>query len=376
MKKVTGLIAILVAVLLVPVAVSAQVMGGDRDNVNVGAAETIDDDLYVAGRNVVIEGTVNGDVYAVGSSVTIRGTVNGDVIAAGQDLLIGGSVKGSVRVAGQTVRIDNAKIGNSVSAAAQNLTVESNTTIGGGFNYGASTAVIRGSVARSLMGAASAMTLGGAVGKEAQLTGDTITLASTAVINGNLTHYGDSQLQRDQGSQVKGEVKQVASQPHKKHDGGSSVWGILWGLVSLYLAGALVLWLAPTTIRGAAKAAAGRLWPSLGVGLAALLLIIPVTVILLVTVVGIPIAILLMVLYLVALYLGKFVVALAIGGLIARRTDWTPNPYADAAIGLILLTIIGLIPVVGGLVGFAILLLGSGALLLTRFQMIRTTPAK
>jgi hypothetical protein len=75
--------------------------------------------------------------------------------------------------------------------------------------------------------------------------------------------------------------------------------------------------------------------------------------------------------YAVALYLAKFVVALAIGSLIARRTDWTPNPYADAAIGLILLTILELIPVVGGFVTFVTLVVGSGAMIVGRYRALR-----
>jgi cytoskeletal protein CcmA (bactofilin family) len=369
-RTVLGIFGLTLAVLLVPLAASAQVRGGEDANIQVGPTETVDDDLYVGGQTVVIEGTVNGDVYAAASSVTIRGTVNGDVIAAGQDVLISGTVTGSVRVAGQTVRLDNAKIGNSVSAAAQTLTVESNTTIGGGMNYAASTANLRGKIGRSLMGAAGNTQLAGEVGKEAQLASDNLTLTGSAVVGGSLVYYGDTELHRDPNAQVKGEVKHIARDKPQRHN-EHSVWGILWGLASLYVAGAVMLWLAPTLLRGGAQTILSRPWAALGIGAAVLLLAIPVLIILMITLIGFPLALLLVVMYAVALYLAKFVVALAIGSLIARRTDWTPNPYADAAIGLILLTILELIPVVGGFVTFVTLVVGSGAMIVGRYRALR-----
>ena len=73
-----GLAALLVVVLstvfaAVPV-LAADFRGGET--VTVATGEVIDDDLYIAGTNIVIDGTVNGDIFGVGTTITINGGVN------------------------------------------------------------------------------------------------------------------------------------------------------------------------------------------------------------------------------------------------------------------------------------------------------------
>ena len=68
------------------------------ETVRIGADETIDGDLFVAGTEIIIEGTVNGDVFAAGTTITIRGTVNGSVNAAGTRIEIEGPIERGVRL--------------------------------------------------------------------------------------------------------------------------------------------------------------------------------------------------------------------------------------------------------------------------------------
>ena len=70
-----------IALIVPATALAAEVRSGDT--VTIGPNETVTDDLYVFGNNVVVQGTVNGDVIAAGSSVTIAGHVTGSVMAAG-----------------------------------------------------------------------------------------------------------------------------------------------------------------------------------------------------------------------------------------------------------------------------------------------------
>jgi cytoskeletal protein CcmA (bactofilin family) len=370
----TGLI---IAILMVPLVASAQVINHDQskgDRTRVESGQTIDDDLYITGRTIVIEGTVNGDVYAAGSSITIRGTVNGDVFAAGQDILIGGTVTGSARLAGSTIRLNNPTIGGSVTSFSQNLNIENNTKIGGGLNFAGDSVEVRGSVGRGILGAASDVTLGGSVGKDVGLSASTITLASTAALNGGLTYYGESNLKKDNGAQVNGQTKHLNEKPAHKDSGRSTAWEIIWGILSLYAVGALLLWLVPGLLLSAASAITSRPGASLGYGLLALLLVLPLFIVLLITIIGIPLALIMLIIFAIMVYLSKFVAALAIGSLIAGRTGWKPNPYADAIVGLLLITIVELIPGIGWLIKLAIVIFGLGAFIVSRLPH-RSRPA-
>lgn len=379
LKKLFSLFAIITAVVMLPAAGLAYIEGGQNNRATVPSGQTIDDDLYIASETIVVEGTVNGDVYAAGSSVSIRGTVNGDVFAAGSDVIVGGSVKGSVRAAGSSVRLDGGTIGGSVSGFASTFTIEKDTKVGGGLNFGASSAVIRGDVARGVVGGGSSVVISGSIGKNADLAAQRITLESSSKINGNLTYYGDATLQRDSGSQVSGEVKHLAQKQKKQEQQAyqDKAAGTIWWLLALYLTGAVIIWLFPTMTRGVASTIERRPGLSVATGSLVILFALPVFIVLLITLIGIPIALILGAVLAVAIYLSKFFTALTVGNLIARRTGWKPNPYADAAIGLILITLLELIPVIGWLAALLSMLFGLGALVIWFYNRTRggSTPA-
>ena len=372
LKKLLSIFAIIGAALLVPAAGLAYIEGGQNNRATIQSGQTIDDDLYIASETVVVEGTVNGDVYAAGSSVTIRGTVNGDVFAAGSDVVVKGDVKGSVRAAGSSVRLDGGSVGGSVSGFASTFTIEKDTKVGGGLNFGASSAVIRGDVTRGVVGGGSAVVISGTIGKNADLAASRITLESSAKINGNLTYYGDATLQRDSGSQVTGQVNHRADKQKKEQVAyKDKAAGAIWWLLALYLTGALMIWLFPTMTSGVSSTIARSPGLSAATGALVLLLSLPLFIVLLITLIGIPIALIFGGVLAVAIYLSKFFTALTLGNLIARRTGWKPNPYADAAIGLILITLLELVPVFGWLAALLSLLFGLGALVIWFFNRTR-----
>ncbi len=64
------LLAVLAVVLAALPALAADFRSGNE--VTVASGEVINDDLYVAGGNLRIDGTVNGDLLAAGGTVTIK----------------------------------------------------------------------------------------------------------------------------------------------------------------------------------------------------------------------------------------------------------------------------------------------------------------
>src|SRR4030043_597137 len=116
----TGLIALLVAVLLT-FFISAPVLAADLrsgDTITVASGEVVDDDLYIAGSTIIIDGTVNGDLWAVGNTITVNGDVKGSVVAAGQTVSINGNVDHAARLAGETVNISGGGCGDLIAFAS------------------------------------------------------------------------------------------------------------------------------------------------------------------------------------------------------------------------------------------------------------------
>lgn len=360
--KITARAAVVLALILgVAAGAHAYVLRGDNNYVASG--RTIDDDLYVSGKNIQIDGTVNGDVYAAGSNLNIRGTVNGDVIAAGQDVTIGGTVRGSVRAAGSNLRLAGVKTGGSVTLLGQNITVDSGSNIAGGLQFGGSNVRVADSIGRGVAGYGGLVTLAGAIGKDAAISAGTLNLDSSARVGGNLIYNVSDKLNKSQGATVGGQTRAVENTGVRDQDDKkATVAAAIWGLLALLATGSFLLWLAPTAFTASAGALSSQPAKSLGWGLLIALLALPVLILMMVTVLGLPLALLGAAGLAAAFYLTKYVVALAVGDLLSRRAGWKANPYADAFIGLILITLLEFVPVLGPIVRLAVALLGLGGM--------------
>jgi hypothetical protein len=74
-KHIAMVVTISLTLMLMTVFAAAPVLafdGRSGDNVNVPQDEVVDGDLYVMGRNTVIDGTVNGDIFGAGQTITIN----------------------------------------------------------------------------------------------------------------------------------------------------------------------------------------------------------------------------------------------------------------------------------------------------------------
>src|SRR5258708_13328889 len=91
------ILVIALALWLAPIEVSAAETRGGQ-TANVGPAETIDDDLYLAGGTVDDRGTVRGDLIAAGGTIQVTGPVADNVIAAGGTTTLTSRVGPSVRL--------------------------------------------------------------------------------------------------------------------------------------------------------------------------------------------------------------------------------------------------------------------------------------
>ena len=67
-------------------------------NGRLASGEVIDNDVFVTGQKITIDGTVNGDVFALGNQVQVNGTVDGSLFVIGQQVLIQGEVAGTTYV--------------------------------------------------------------------------------------------------------------------------------------------------------------------------------------------------------------------------------------------------------------------------------------
>ena len=387
------------------------------DQVIIGPDEVVDDDLYATGNDIVVEGTIRGDLVAFGRSVTVDGTVEGDLIGAGQSVEIGGEVDDDVRIAGQALLLsEGASVGDDLIAAAYSLQNEPESNVGGTLWYAGYQALLAGTVGEDLAGAANALTLGGEIGGDADVDVDGeeggaappafvpvpqvpiptvepgLTLTDSALIGGNLTYQSSTEAQIDPGARIEGDVVREERPVEEEEEEAArsplteTVLDALGSLVALVLVGLLLVWIVPGWIRHRAYTVLDRPLASLGWGLLGLVafpilgvVVLLVTILLaivlglltlgglvaLIIVLGLLAeAALVLALWVSTGYLAQIVVSFLAGVLLveAIRPGRGRGRVLPLVVGLILYVVLRAIPVLGPLVGLAVVLLGLGAI--------------
>ena len=140
------------------------------DDVTVQKSAVIQDDLYVAGTDVLIDGVVDGDLIVGAQNVTINGEVRGNVWVAGESVILNGRVSRSAHFAGSVLRVEKgAVIGRDLLAAGSLIDVASGSVIGRDVAFGGGQARMNGLVTRNASGGANGIEIGGVIRGDATL---------------------------------------------------------------------------------------------------------------------------------------------------------------------------------------------------------------
>jgi hypothetical protein len=178
----------------------------------------------------------------------------------------------------------------------------------------------------------------------------------------------------------RGKVTQVLPPPEARKGAqkaltAAAVAGIvLWkflGFLMALLAGIILVFTLRQKITSMADAIKIHPLASLGWG-ALILFATPIAAIIVCcTVIGLPVGLISLALYGIALYLCQIPVALCIGRLIFRHREVDSGGMlvGTLATGLVILTLVGLIPVVDFIVGLGIALFGLGSLVASQIKL-------
>lgn len=300
------------------------------DDGNLAANETINDDLFITGRNVIVDGTVNATVIATGNRVVVNGTINGDLFMFGTDVILSesGKVTGNLFSAARYVEV-RGNIGGSVFGGSAGITIGNNAKIGrnvyyGGYSFesmagssvntdaflGVYQAILNGEIKRNVRVSAGALEINGNIGGDVVAevsspeSGDSgswyitmqpalppairpgLRVSPQAVIGGDLKYISPS----DQSSAIQGRPAgqiiyqtPVPSETNQKPSMAQpprgffalpivkTVINLLRNLITLLLLGGLTLWLIPNPFQRTVDEANRQPLAATGVGLLSLL---------------------------------------------------------------------------------------------------------
>ena len=364
--------------LLCAILLAACLPGQAADSVEA----RVDNDRFTAGGSVRQSRPVEGDLFAFGGEVDVLAAVSGDTVLAGGDVRVREAVKQDLYAAGGNVRVE-AAVGRSARLAGGNVELAPTGSIGRNLAIAAGTAEIRGPVGGSIEIVGGDVLIDSPVAGDVRVAGGQLQLGPNARIAGKLVHRG-ADVTRDPAAQVAGGLERgKAARWHAEggRRGGSGIGGWLWSLGLIALAG-VIAGVFPVGSRRMGEQLRGDPGIGLLLGFIALVCIPIAAVVLAVTIIGIPLALAVLLLYFLMLIVGYAAVGVIVGDAAlqklrsqdAARLGWRVGAAMTAMLALALVT---RIPFVGGLVTFAALLAGLGAVaLVLRAKGAWGTPAR
>lgn len=300
--------------------VAAMSFGG---NYTLNAGDTIRDDVNVSGGSANINGVIVGDLAVMGGEAFATGTVDGDVAVLGGNLYITGSVTGDAAVMGGKIRHQGV--------------IEGDVFIVGGEIKLDSGSVIKGTLG----------IIGGSVDQDSQ-----------AVIQGEVKSIGNEQLRHFLPRIFK--VWRLGPRLH-----GFRIVSLMFGfaaLVILFLLNSLILAVFPTAVNQINQKIQFKTWLAVALGVAVMILYLPVLLLFVVSIIGIPLIPLFILATAVALLFGLTSLSGIVGEKISQglnlKIQGKIGQFAVGWLALNLIPALGLLLLRTGLLGLLIFLFG------------------
>ena len=369
MKRRLGLallIAFIVALIGAPAAFAADFR--TDTSISIGEDEVINDDLYLFGTTITVNGIVNGDVFAAGNSLTVNGTVNGNVFLVGQEVTVNGAVSRGARITANNATIAGS-IGEDLLLFGNSTGIHGGATIGRDLIATVASLTLDGMVQRRLAGNAQTVTLNGSVGSNVDVGVDDLTISQDASIGGDLTYRSDKMAEIAGGAEIGGDVNHEMAAEAEIETGfsiGSFVPSII-GLIMTAVYGTALLLIFPRLTVTASNQLRQNPIMSIGMGIVFLIVVPIVSVLVMITVIGIPLGLIALLLYGIALFSAQVFVGMTLGRLILSFfSDGNRRmiQFLGLLLGLLILFGVSFIPYFGPWAPLVVIILGLGGLML------------
>jgi len=284
-------------------------------------------DLMLAGKELKIVTDISGDVYVAGGEIEIDGSVGGNLIVAGGKVKVLGKVAKNLIVAGGKVEVGElAEIGGYTLTGGQEINLLGKFM--GPIKLGA----------KSLM-----------VGQKAIINGNLEADVTTSEISSDSKIVGEKNIKIHEVKKPEIEKNQFK----KIGYAGKFISFLSKLLVLLVFIKFFGKKINPTNIKDSFLA-------NIGFGLMLLIMAPFVMLILAITIIGLPLSLILLVIYFLSLYLSTLITSIVIGKYIFIKNKFKENIYLQSIVGLFVISLLGLIPVVGGLIKLTAVLFGVG----------------
>jgi len=336
--------------------------------------QPINGPLFKAADTILLKGEINGDVFLAGGDILVDATINGDLIVVGGKVDIRGHIKDDLRVGGGQIDV-NALVDDDVTIAGGQVTLDEDAKITNTLFVVGGLIEVNGQADNLIWLGGGQVRFNGQAKKDLTIEAENVDVFSKANVAGNFTiNSVEDPVVSDQAI-VSGELiknKKIQSAAKKvnlkqptltKKFTGFMVVKKLAGLFFDILVGLLLIALLPKLTQELTKTAINKSSQALGWGFLKLLVVPIIGVFFMISLIGIPLAALIFMLYWFSLYFAKLVISLAIGTKIFNDNNFK-KPYQSFVLGVIIVSVLKVIPVIGWLAYAILIILGLGTIAL------------
>ena len=272
----------------------------------------------VAGNSITISTEVEKDLFVAGNAITLdeAANVGRDLFAVGSTLLIKANLHGNVFVAGERLVLENVTIDGDLNTDFNEIIIKGKSSVAGTFKYDEAT---------------------------------------------RITGLEDLSVGKNE----------TYSTPVREVSFFSTLENKLIFLLGRILVTIVAIALAPKLVKKLYETfALKNSWKDLALGLGLLLAVPLACIFTLITIIGLPLGFVLLVVYGLVLYFSHSVTGLVVGDLLAQKLfkKEKMHDFLKAALGIVLVALLSLLPYIGGLVTAFSLCFGFGFLTRTVFK--------
>jgi cytoskeletal protein CcmA (bactofilin family) len=367
--RVATVMGILAFMMMAPFTAKAADTEHGNPNYTLAAGQEIRTDLFVAGDHALIDGNVDGDLIVWAHEVEVNGHVNGDIIAFTQELRMNGTVDGNVRVFAQAAVI-NGSVGKNLMGFVQAVEVDEKSGIGGSTTLFSQDVQLNGPVKGDLLAFAGNLEIDGPIGGNVKVRSDNLRIGSAAQIAGRTQFEGPRQPDVAPGAKLTSPIEIIVMKPEPVYSTWRYYWHqtLRWG--AAFLLGMVMFLLAPGIFLDAAGSVK-RVGLAMGIGLLFLVGIPVAAVIACITIVGLGLGIVTLLTYLVAVYMSQVFVGAWVGEKLLGVGIGIGPVLGRLALGLAILRVVRVIPFLGTLSMWVVIVWGLGAYVLTIHKRMR-----
>lgn len=340
------------------------------------AGETLSNDLYIVGGGVNVGGTVQGDLVSAGGTLILNGPVSTDLIAGGGNVTVLGDVGDDLRVAGGNITVQG-YIADDLLAGGGQITI-GGKGIGGDVVIGGGAVRIEAPVAGKVMIGGGDIYINAPVGGNVHINAEKIQLGPQAVIAGDLVYKSPEVAVVDTGAVIRGETKFTKSPDVEgaAKTGAATLLSLLFiTKFFMSLAGAFVIAFIFRKFTATVVHEAGEeTLLEIGRGLVTFIVLPVASVILLITIIGAPFGFLGFASFVALMITASLLAPILIGSVLHK---WIRKPleyqitWKTILLGVIVYSLLPLIPLVGWIVKFAVLLLALGTIVNVKWGVLK-----